>query len=97
MSVATFDTHELVKELKAAGFSDAQAEAVTRAVSRSRDVDLTDLATKGELKTELREHELRLEARIANAKTEIIKWMFGTIGFQTIVILGAVIALARLP
>ena len=54
-------------------------------VHRARDVDLSNLATKAELKAEL-----------ADAKSEIIKWMFGTIGFQTLIILGAVIALARL-
>jgi hypothetical protein len=36
-----------------------------------------------------------LEAKIEATKAEIIKWMFGTIGFQTIIILGAVVALAR--
>jgi hypothetical protein len=44
----------------------------------------------------LREAELRLEAKIEATKSEIIKWMFGTIGFQTLIVLGAVIALARL-
>jgi len=56
------------------------------------------LATKSDLdvvRTELREAELRLEAKIEASKAEIIKWMFGTIGFQTLIILGAVIALAR--
>jgi hypothetical protein len=33
---------------------------------------------------------------VSDAKTDIIKWMFGTIGFQTVIIIGAVIALARL-
>jgi hypothetical protein len=42
------------------------------------------LATKADLKIE-----------IESAKSEIIKWMFGTIGVQTVIILGAVIALAR--
>jgi hypothetical protein len=42
-----------------------------------------------------KEDVLRLEAKIQATKAEIIKWMFGTIGFQTIIILGAVIALAR--
>ena len=36
-----------------------------------------------------------LEAKIEATKAEIIKWMFGTIGFQTIIIHGAVVALAR--
>lgn len=47
------------------------------------------------LKSEVRETELRLEAKIEATKADIVKWMFGTIGFQTIPILGAVIALAR--
>lgn len=81
MTVVALDTLEMAKELKAAGFSDQQAEAVTRLVHRSRDVDLSNVATKADL---------------AEAKAEIIKWMFGTIGFQTLIILGAVIALARL-
>lgn len=84
MTVIALDTHEMVKELKAAGFSDEQAEAVTRLMRRTQDVDVSHLATKAELKAEL-----------AETKADIIKWMFGTIGFQTLIILGAVIALAR--
>jgi hypothetical protein len=38
---------------------------------------------------------LQLKTEIDSAKTEIIKWMVATIGFQTLIILGAVIALAR--
>ena len=33
-----------------------------------------------------------LTAEIAEAKTDMIKWLVGLIGFQTIVILGAVAA-----
>jgi len=36
-----------------------------------------------------------VRATVAEAKADIIKWLFGTIGFQTVVILGAVIALAH--
>ena len=54
--------HELVKDLKASGFTDAQAEAVTRAVRMAQDLDLSNLATK----TDLAELELRL-----------IKWVIG--------------------
>lgn len=43
----------------------------------------------------MRETELRLEAKIESTKAEIVKWVFGTVGFQTVVILGAVLALAR--
>ncbi|MGB8839566.1 MAG: hypothetical protein WCC64_00710 [Aliidongia sp.] len=39
---------------------------------------------------------LASKADVSDAKTDIIKWMFGTIGFQTVIIIGAVVALARL-
>ncbi len=93
MAALALDTHALVKELKAAGFDDRQAEAVTRVFASTRDA--FDLATKADL----RELELRLEAKIAmtvsDAKAEIIKWMFGVIGVQTLVIIGAVLAIVR--
>ncbi len=60
--ISTLDTHELVNELKASGFTDAQAEAVTRAVRLAQDLDLSNVATK----TDLAEVELRL-----------IKWGIG--------------------
>ncbi|HMK89064.1 MAG TPA: DUF1640 domain-containing protein [Methylocystis sp.] len=60
-------------------------------------------AVRAELRTEiaavraeLRETELRLEAKIEGVKSDIVKWMFGTIGFQTLIIIGAVVALARM-
>lgn len=89
MAAIALDTHALVKQLKEAGFDERQAEAVTQVFKTTRDA--FDLATKADL----REMELRLEAKISDVKADIIKWMFGTIGFQTLVILGAVLALAR--
>lgn len=56
MSAVTIDTLELVKDLKAAGFTEPQAEAVTRAVKKAQDVDLSYLATKADL----REQELHI-------------------------------------
>ena len=63
-------------------------------------IDIADLRTElkvdiVDLRSDLREAELRLEAKIEATKADILKWMFGTIGFQTIVILGAVPALSR--
>jgi hypothetical protein len=60
--IATLDAHELVKDLKASGFTDEQAEAVTRAVRLAQDLDLSNVATK----TDLAQIELRL-----------IKWVIG--------------------
>ena len=99
-----FDSHNFVKRLTAAGMPEPQAEALADEHTRWFD---DGLATKPDLfplaKTlELRELELRLtsrsdslELRLEAVKSEILKWMFGAIGFQTLLLLGAIVALAR--
>jgi hypothetical protein len=67
--ISTLDTHELVKDLKASGFTDGQAEAVTRAVRLARDFDLSSLATKIDIS------DLRRE--IAEVEPGLIKWVIG--------------------
>jgi hypothetical protein len=71
--------------------------------------DLSVLATKSDLAAlaadlretkltftaDLRQTELRLEGRIEAVKSDILKWMFGTIGLQTVALLGAIVALAK--
>ena len=49
MTAVALDTFKVVKRLQQAGFSEAQAEAVTSVVSEAATVDLTDLATKADL------------------------------------------------
>ena len=68
MSTITFDTHEIVKELTKAGFTEAQAEAVTSAVKKSQDTDTAHLATKTDL---------------AETKADLLKWVFGALAAQT--------------
>ncbi|MCB1883055.1 MAG: DUF1640 domain-containing protein [Geminicoccaceae bacterium] len=67
------DTHEIVKELMAAGFSDVQAEAVTRVVKKAQDVDLGHLATKADLAEAKGEIVRTTKADLAEAKTEILR------------------------
>ncbi len=93
---------EVAKEMKAAGFTDGQAEALARAVGRLQSEGVADLATKADLKgfelalkADLREADLRLQGKLSDTKAELLKWTMGAIGVQTIVIVGAVIALAR--
>ncbi len=74
---------ELYDALKEAGASDASARKAAETMANY------------DLRSGLRETEFRLEAKIEATKSEIVKWMFGTIGFQTIIVLGAVVALAR--
>jgi hypothetical protein len=66
-----------VKDLKAAGFNDDQAEAVTRALTKARDIDLTNLATKTDL---------------AELKADLVKWVVG-IAFAEIATIIAILKL----
>ncbi|MDX1540336.1 MAG: coiled-coil domain-containing protein [Geminicoccaceae bacterium] len=67
MVVLSLDTHELVKELIGAGFTEEQAEAVTRAVVAARDLDLSHLATKDDLEA----LEQRLRGEIESLRDEM--------------------------
>ena len=69
-----------------------QTDIETLRVSTRADIEALRLSTR----SDLREVELRLEAKIEASKADIIRWMFGTIGFQTLIVLGAVITLARI-
>jgi hypothetical protein len=97
---AAFDTLRLARTLRdKAQFSPEQAEGMADAIAEAMQ---SDLVTKVDLKSEmqgvraeLRETELRLEAKIEATKADLIKWVVGIIGFQTIVLLGAALALAR--
>ena len=81
MATVTFDTHEFVKKLKNAGFSESQAEAVAEAQRDSLAQALeSQLATKADIS--------RLELKLIEHEGEfkLIKWMLG-------IVLGGVIAL----
>lgn len=81
MATVTFDTHEFVKKLKSAVFSESQAEAVAEAqrdsLAQALDSQLATKADVSRLELKLIEHE---------GEFKLIKWMLG-------IILGGVIAL----
>lgn len=84
--ISTLDTHELVKDPKAAGFNDDQAEAVTRAVAKGRDIDLSNLATKAALAN------FATKADLSELKADLIKWVVG-IAFAEIATIVAILKL----
>jgi ActR/RegA family two-component response regulator len=86
--ISTLDTHELVKDLKAAGFNDDQAEAVTRAVAKGRDIDLSYLATKADLANSV----AQLRTEMTELKADLIKWVVG-IAFAQIATIVAILKL----
>jgi hypothetical protein len=86
MAITALDTHQTVKDLTAAGFTDAQAEALTQALRHVQQIDLSDLATKADLaavraematKADLAVLRAELETKMAELKAEIIRWVFG--------------------
>ncbi|BCM85389.1 hypothetical protein NS228_11970 [Methylobacterium indicum] len=72
---------------------EASIEGVKASIEALRTSTRSDMDA---VKASQRETELRLEARIESTKSDIIKWVAGLIGFQTLAIIGAVIALARI-
>jgi len=84
MTITALDTHQTVKNLTAAGFTDAQAEALTEALRQAQDIDLSHLATKVDLA------EVRRE--MAEMKAELIKWVIG-VGFAQVATILAVLRL----
>ncbi|MBI5140597.1 MAG: DUF1640 domain-containing protein [Nitrospirae bacterium] len=84
MATLTFDTLRFANRLKSAGVLPAQAEAEAEALSEAFEVNLKDIATKGDL----RELELRVDARFerVDGELKLLKWMLG-------VVIGGVIAL----
>ena len=82
---------------QAEGFADAVSEALQGDVATKGDLREATQALRGELqavRSEIREVKLELESKIEASKYEVIKLMLTAIGFQTLVIVGALIALA---
>ena len=74
MMSAAFDTLEIAKRLKGAGFDDAQAEAITGALRESREADLSRLATKDDVarvKDDIARVETSLRGDIAHLGTAL--------------------------
>jgi hypothetical protein len=72
MMSAAFDTLEISKRLKGAGFDDAQAEAITGVLRESREADLSRLATKDDIahvKDDIARVETSLRGDIAHLGT----------------------------
>ncbi|QNM98678.1 coiled-coil domain-containing protein [Chitinimonas koreensis] len=90
MSTVTFDTHQFVKKLTAAGASDQLAEALVEAQKEAigEALGAKELATKRDLK----ELEIKLELKIAESKADIIRWMVGALLAQS----GIIAALVKL-
>jgi hypothetical protein len=106
MGPVAFDTLKLAQRLEAAGLPPKQAQEVAGALSETigeavvtrEYLDLRLGEMRGELDLRLGEIRAAMATKfeLAEAKGEILKWMFGAVGVQTLAILGGVAALLRL-
>ena len=83
MTTITFDTLAFTEELTTAGVPETHAKAQARAMSKV--LGSQELATKLDIKN----LELSLELKIAETKTEILKWLIGLLVAQTGIIIAA--------
>jgi capsule polysaccharide export protein KpsE/RkpR len=101
MSALPFNTHAFVKRLQSAGFTEEQAEVIADIQLEAgaayieqakHDFHLDDVATK----RDLREVELKIEARIAETKADLTRWIVGAGLLQTSLIIGVLMKVAKL-
>ena len=93
MTTLTFDTHQFIKTLQDAGFEQPQDEAVATAFKDAS--SQAEIVTKSDIdlvRRDLRESELRLEAKISDIKYDLVKWIAGMLLAQA----GLVAALVKL-
>ncbi|UHC16527.1 DUF1640 domain-containing protein [Methylobacterium currus] len=108
MTAVAFDILRFVRTLRdKAKMSPEQAEGLAEAIAEAIQADLATKSDIESLKTDIetlkittrsdpREAELRLEAKVEATKSDIFKWMIGSIGCQAVVIVGAIVALSRI-
>lgn len=78
LATALRDKAELTREL-AEGFATAMADAMQGGLAIRSDLAAT---------------EARLLRAIESTKADILKWMFGAFGLQTVIVVGAIVARA---
>ena len=98
MTTVVFDTHDFVRRLHKVGFSEEQAEMVTKLQQEAVNASLeqmhnVEVATRQDfretalaLKHGLREVELKIELKISETKAELVRWVIGVALLQTTII-----------
>jgi hypothetical protein len=97
MTVA-FDTLKPAGRLEAAGMPAQQAKGVAAALAETANLvtrEYLDLRL-GELEARVRGELATVRTDIAKTKAELVRWIIGAIGFQTVFIIGAIAAPIRL-
>jgi hypothetical protein len=88
MSVVLFDTLKLADKLQAGGFTPKQAHTASSALA---DAFQDQVATK----SDIADLKISVRVELAETKSEILKWVIVTIGFQSLAIMGAVFLIVK--
>ena len=89
MATITFDTLKFVTRLKDSGLSESQALAITEAFREAHGE--AEMATKADIK----ELELKFEARMSENKAELVRWIVGAGFLQTALIAALLLKLIK--
>ena len=87
MATITFDTLKFVTRLKDSGLSEFQAVAITEAFREAHGE--AEIATKADIR------EFKFEARMAENKAELIRWIVGAGLLQTALIAALLLKLIK--
>jgi hypothetical protein len=88
MTALAFDTLKFAQTLKKGGFTPEQSEKLAEAFAEAS----TDHLAR---KSDLREMEMRLEAKIDTLRVDGLKWIVGAVGFQTLIMIGTILSVMR--
>jgi hypothetical protein len=89
MATIAVDTLHLARKLKESGISEKQAEAITEVIREANEV--AEVASK----TDLREMELRMDVKLAEMKSELVRWVVGAGFLQTALIAALLLKLIK--
>ena len=89
MATITFDPLKFVTRLKDSGLSESQALAITEAFREAHGE--AEVATKADI----RELELKFEARMSENKAELVRWIIGAGFLQTALITALLLKLIK--
>ena len=92
MTAVTFDTLAYAKRLRAAGFTDQQAEAQAEALHAVVDENLATKQDIESIRYEIKQLDLKLDLGLAQTKADLLKWIAGLLIFQA----GFIVTLIKL-
>ena len=100
MNSVAFDTLKLTQRLEAAGFPAKQAQDMASAIA---DTIVDTVVTReyldlrlGTVQRDIGDLKSDTATKLAELKADLLKWMLGAIGFQTLAIIAGVLALSKL-